>query len=117
MTHPLRPTLCCLLIASQLLSGCAIWQPTSLTPTTLTEAGSPDKVRITQTDGSTFVVHSPTILADTLSGEVDAKPRRIPLATVSEMAVQKFSFVATVMLGAALFVATLALQAHGSRGS
>ncbi len=110
-TTAFRTILFAALLGAQLLSGCTSWQTARVTPTTLTDAGNPDKVRVRQTDGSTVVLRSPTMMSDTLTGQVDAQPRRIPLASVSELAFRKFSLVGTAALGAGIFVAGIALAA------
>ncbi len=84
-----RTIVCAALLGLQLLGACASWQPARVSPTVLAEADNPDKVRVRQTDGTTFVLHDPRLVSDTLVGNTNLAERRVPLASVAELAVRK----------------------------
>lgn len=84
-----RTIVCAALVGAQLLGACASWQPARVSPTVLVEADNPDKVRVLQTDGTTYVLHDPRLVSDTLVGKADSAERRVLLASVAELAVRK----------------------------
>ncbi len=91
-----------LLLSAHLMIGCASWQPVTVSPTAVAEAHNPDRLRVRRADGSTIVLESPTMVGDTLVGQVGRQPARIALASVTELAVR------TVTLGSAVGFALLA---------
>lgn len=88
MTSRYRTIICAGMLGTQALTGCAKWQPSELSPQALVE-NYPDKLRVRQTDGLTYVLHSPTIGRDTLIGRVKSVERRVPLSSVAELSIRK----------------------------
>ena len=71
--------------ATVLLCGCgAGWSQVPVAPTAL--ESEPMEVRATLQDGSRLVLSAPRIERDSLFGEVDGRPRALPMAQVQRLA-------------------------------
>lgn len=101
------------------LTSCYVWRSTTVSPQKTLQVKLPDRVRVTQVDGTAIVVYSPLIVADTLRGLSDTTPHMplddIPLAQVVELEVRESSLVLTttlvvgVILGVGLGLIALAV--------
>jgi len=80
----MRRLIACLLLPCQ-LAACTSWKAQEPAPEQVLANQQPDKLRVTLTDGSRFVLDQPVVLNDTLSGISKGEPVRIPLADVSRL--------------------------------
>ena len=73
------------------LPACTSWQVGKTSPEQLFEDDPPEKVRVTQTDGSRVELLAPMITADTLRGSVkgDSVSVAIPLSNVQTVEVRE----------------------------
>ena len=92
-----------------LTTGCAGWRQVAVTPQAVAE--SPDRIRVTRTDGSRVVIRDAEVTADTLHGTGGGGPVRMPFDSVARIAVPETSksqteagwtVAATAVLAAAL---------------
>ena len=97
------------LMSSQMLTGCTSWQVVQVSPRALVDSAHASAIRVQEEGGTPYVLHPLRVSGDSLIGTVEHRPisgpvtqtvRGVPFASVSEMAVKKFSFVTTVLLGA-----------------
>ena len=104
------------LLAGTFLSACMTWQTQTLQPERFRTADSTRSVRLILASGDTLVVGSPVIVDDSLVGmrsragvAPDSLERvSIPLASVSEVQVEKANRAIAGVLGFALAVAIYA---------
>jgi hypothetical protein len=77
------------LLAIACLAGCTSWRVQSVSPEMVVSGQHPEAVLVTRTDSSRLVVQSPSIVADTLRGQVDGQPLAVPMADVAAIAVRR----------------------------
>lgn len=129
MSHRKRGTICLLLLAAQALTACGQWHVVEVSPKAFVDSLHPSKIRVLEKNGAGYVLHSPAIIGDTLTGMVRGVPiafagpvkdvsRRVALTSVDRMAVRKADPVASVLLvlfgGGAALLALFAAAYGGS---
>ena len=86
------------LATSQILTGCTSWQVVPVSPRALVNSAHAKAVRIQEKGGSKYVLDTPGVTGDSLTGTVWHKtpsvtwerlPSRISLAVVDQVAVRK----------------------------
>lgn len=101
-----RAVLTAAILGSQALTGCVSWQAATVSPEQLIAQHHPRWIRVRSADGATTtVVGTPSLVSDTLVGRVRGQAVRLPLATLGEVAVQRFSGPRTVLFIVSLPVA------------
>lgn len=85
-THPpLRRVVACILLPCWLLA-CSSWKTQETSPQQVLGNEQPEKVRVTLSDGSQKVLHSPAVSGDTLTGVTGGgEELSIPLTSVSAL--------------------------------
>ena len=84
-----------MLLLATLSASCTSWRVQSVTPRELLAREHPSSVRIRETGGAVYVLASPQVQGDSLSGFVKHAPRRISLLMVENVAVRKFNLLKT----------------------
>jgi hypothetical protein len=100
------------LLGALYLSACHSWQVGTPTPAQFVEREHPARVRVTRTDGSTIMLHSPAVRGDSLVGRSAGTPASgdsvrtsaVPLSDVTNVAVQESAAGKTVLLTAGIVV-------------
>lgn len=81
------------------LPGCHHWvQPQGATPQDYVAAEQPPKVRVTCSDSTRLILVAPSVVGDTILGEVpdDARPVRLAIADVGKIEIRRFDVGATL---------------------
>jgi hypothetical protein len=93
-------------------SGCHSWQVQTVPPAEVLAAPSvPGEIRLRLIDSTQVVLREPRLSGDSISGKVKAGPRTVPLASVIDLSVRRFSAGRTVGLVGAGFAALFAVAA------
>lgn len=104
--RPRRSAIACLLLLAY-VPGCTSWHVGTPTPAQFIQDEQPNRVRVTRVDGSTIMLHTPSVQGDSLYGkretltprsEPTTEPFTIPLAEIESVAVRKFSAGKTLLL-------------------
>jgi hypothetical protein len=101
------------LIAGVLLLGnvsaaCTSWRVQSVTPQELLAREHPNAIQVREQGGAKYVLGSPRLEGDSLTGYVKRVERRIPMVTIDRVAVRRFNAIKTVGLIVGIPVAGLA---------
>ncbi len=89
------------------LPACTSWQVGKTSPEQLFEDDPPEKVRVTQTDGSLIELMSPEVRADSLVGTVKGDTVSIALSEVQKVEVRRPDSTRTGILVAGIMVWTV----------
>lgn len=71
------------------LAACTSWRVQGISPEMVLAREHPAAVRVVRTDSSVLIVSAPTVVRDTLRGEVDSGPVALPLSDVHTLAVRR----------------------------
>jgi hypothetical protein len=101
-----------LVIATALLLGhvsaaCTSWRVPSVTPQELLARDHPAAIRVREQGGVKYVLVSPRLEGDSVTGYVKRVERRIPVAVIDGVAVRKFNALKTVWWSVAVPVLAL----------
>jgi len=94
-------------LAATLAMGCTSWRVQGISPQMVIAREQPRAVLVTRADGSKVVVAGPSIVGDTLWGEVDGRPRGLPVEAIASIAVRRGDGGRTAGLVLGLGVASL----------
>ncbi len=100
------------------LPACHSWHTETVAPQAVIEAKHPDQIRIVRADGTTQVLHGPTVLGDTLRGRPSETAVR--LADVQTIATRRTNVpltALTVVGGAAVVGLGVWLAVCGTAGA
>jgi hypothetical protein len=93
-------------------SGCHSWQVQAVTPAELlTAASPPGEVRLRLLDSTQVVLREPRLAGDSVAGTVKGAPTAVPVVSVADVAVRRFSAGRTVGLVGAGFATLFAVAA------
>jgi len=110
-----RALIAALLLGAHVFMACTSWRVQSVTPRELLAHEHPDAIQIRERGGAIYVLGSPGLEGDTLTGVVRNVEQRIALATIDRVSVQRFDLGRTMGRGlltmAGFFVAALAIVA------
>jgi hypothetical protein len=119
MARRIRGLTCGALITALALNGCASWHVEQVSPQALLDRDHPSEIQVQEKGGAQYVLESPKVVGDTLTGTVrhetpretvEHLPRRIPLAAVAQVSTRKAEAGGTVAIVVlALGVAILAM--------
>jgi hypothetical protein len=108
MTRRIRSILCGVLLAAQTLTGCASWQVVQVSPRALVDSAHVRTIQVTTKNGEQYVVHTPRVTADLLTGEIERTvavspyrpfdPGGLPLAAIQHLAVRQPNVGKTLLL-------------------
>lgn len=85
------------LLLAYVSSACSSWRVPPVSPQEFLTHEHPDRIRVRE-QGGTHVLSDPRLAADTLTGLEKGQERRMPIATVEEVAVRRFNVFKTVAL-------------------
>jgi hypothetical protein len=113
----LRRSVISVLLALLYLTGCYSWQVGAPTPAQFVEREHPESVRVTRTDGSTFILESPAVRGDSLVGlaggrlisEDSTRATSMALRDVTSVAVRETSASKILLLTSVIVVGGLAV--------
>jgi hypothetical protein len=86
------------LLLAQLTTACGSWRVPPVSPQDFMAHEHPNRIRVREQGGGTHVLSDPHLAGDTLTGLEKGQERRIPMATVDEVAVRRFNVLKTVGL-------------------
>jgi hypothetical protein len=87
------------MLATTMPAACTSWKAQHVSPEQLITREHPSAVRVQRQDGSQVVVNRPRIGTDSLLGVTARRqPTSVPLADISQVAVQRFNALKTVGL-------------------
>ena len=113
----------CLLMASA--GACTSWRTQAGTPPEVLAVHNPSVARVTRADGSTVMVHAPTIAGDTLVGwsaggrraETRGAAVKVPLADIRALAIRRTNAGRTILLLAGVGLTAAVVAAAASYNS
>lgn len=76
-------------------SGCSSWHTVPVSPRALVADARPDRVRVTEPDGTRLVIAQPQVVGDSLVGLRGHRPVGVGLGDVTEIAVRRTSALKT----------------------
>ena len=86
------------LVLGEVSAACSSWRVQSATPQELLAREHPYAIQVREHGGAEYVLGSPRLEGDSLTGYVKRVERRIPIATVGRVAVRRPNAIKTVGL-------------------
>ena len=87
--------------------ACTSWRVQSVAPREFLAREHPGSIRVREHGGATYVLVSPRLEGDSLTGNVKDASRRIPMTAVDNLAVRKFNTLKTLWWAVGVPVLTL----------
>ena len=97
------------LFLANVSAACTSWRVQPVTPQELLAREHPDAIQVRAQGGAKFVLGSPRVEGDSLTGYVKRVERRLPMATIDHLAVRRFNGLKTVGLIVGIPVAAIAV--------
>lgn len=83
------------LLLANVSGACTSWRVQPVAPQELLERKHPSSIQVRDRAGSVYVLASPRLVGDSMTGYVRDVPRRIPLSAVDKVAIRKFNTLKT----------------------
>ena len=97
------------LFLANVSAACTSWRVQAVTPQELLAREHPNAIQVRAQGGAKFVLSSPRLEGDSLTGYVKRVARRIPMATVDNLAIRRFNGLKTAGLIVGIPVAAIAV--------
>lgn len=105
MVHSQRRFIACLLLGTQIVTGCTSWQPTTVRPRELLSGPGVKSIQVRDTSGAVYVLEAPRVVGDSLTGYQwipilndnlirtgnRRVERRVALASIDQVGVARFN--------------------------
>lgn len=86
------------LLLANVSAACSSWRVQSVTPQELLAREHPNAIQVREQGGAKYVLGSPRVEGDSLTGYVKRVVRRIPIMAGDKVAVRRFNAIKTVGL-------------------
>ena len=108
------------LLLAQVVTACTSWKVLSVSPQELVSRDHPSAIQVREQGGARYVMASPRLEGDSLTGYVKRVERRIPMVAIDRVAVRRFNALKTVglvvVVPAALIAALVGIVCAGGSG-